>query len=239
MISVFLLGHRGMLGNAVHKYLSKCNLEIITTSQKWPNKAFKNEILSFEGDFLINCIGVIPQKKDLSFDINFELPIWLDQNVECKIIHPGTDCEMDLDKYGVSKFKAAEYIKQFGSNTKIIKTSIIGHELMTCYSLLDWFLNSEKLVQGYINVFWNGNTTLEWAKFCLKLIKSWDKYTDETILMTECISKYKLLQIISKVYEKNIVIEKDNKHKLNKCLKGSIKNKSIESQLIDLKKFYS
>ena len=54
-----------------------------------------------------------------------------DENTNCKIIHPGTDCEMDDDDYGNSKRIASEWIKSSGQNTKIIKTSILGPELNT------------------------------------------------------------------------------------------------------------
>ena len=49
----------------------------------------------------------------------------LEENTNCKIIHPSTDCEMDNDDYGLSKKKAADYIKNKGTKTKMLQTSII------------------------------------------------------------------------------------------------------------------
>ena len=174
-MKILILGHRGMLGNAVYKYLSTTYDKIQTTEYRWSSEEFVRDVISFNGDYVINCIGAIPQKTD-DFSINYNLPIWLDKNVNGKVIHPGTDCEMDSDDYGISKVRASDYIKNNGEKTKIIKTSIIGHELKSADSLLDWFLTTEGAVSGYTNAMWNGNTTLEWAKTSVDMMINWDSY---------------------------------------------------------------
>ena len=113
-----------MLGHTVLKYLSKQNNTVKTTDHRWSDEGFVRDLISFNGEFIINCIGSIPQRTD-DFVINYDLPIWLDKNTKCNIIHPGTDCEMDDDYYGISKKNASDYIKIDGKRTKIIKTSII------------------------------------------------------------------------------------------------------------------
>ena len=129
-MKVLVLGHKGMLGHMVSKLLTSKNVEVTTTDCRWSTSCFKNTIKGFNGDYIINCIGAIHQRTD-QFNINWELPQWLDENSNCKIIHPGTDCEMDDDDYGNSKRIAAEWIKSLGKNTKIIKTSILGPEIST------------------------------------------------------------------------------------------------------------
>ena len=233
-MNVLVLGHTGMLGNAVHRCLEA---KIETTDLRWPDNGFKTFIKNYEGDYIINCIGAIPQKTD-DFDINWVIPIWLDLHAPCKIIHPGTDCEMDNDDYGVSKSKASRYLALHGSDTKIIKTSIIGHEINTKVSLLDWFLNCEEEVFGYTKAMWNGITTLQWAKECNIMMKEWEKYAKCTVISSECVSKYDLLNIIKRVYNKNTVINKNDSVSVNKCLRASIKVIPIEKQLIELKEFY-
>ena len=122
-MKILVLGHRGMLGHMVHKYLStKKDCELVTINSRWSSEDFIREVLSFNGNYIINCIGAIHQRKT-EFDVNIDLPIWLDSNcVDCRIIHPGTDFETDGDRYGVSKKEAAEYILKRGRITKIIKT---------------------------------------------------------------------------------------------------------------------
>ena len=235
-MNILILGHHGMLGNAVHKFLRESN-EVTTMSHRWPFAAFKDEILNYRGDYIINCIGAIPQRtKD--FRINYDLPVWLEQNAACRIIHPGTDCEMDDDEYGLSKKEAAEFIKSSGDRTKIIKTSIIGHELTTACSLLDWFLSSEGEVFGYTQAYWNGNTTLQWAKECYNLMVNWEEYDKCTVFATECLSKFKLLNIMKDVYRKDIVVHPKEAVPVNKCLVGQAVVPSIRQQLIELRDFY-
>ena len=218
-MNVLVLGHTGMLGNAVHRCLEA---KIETTDLRWPDEDFKSFIKNYEGDYIVNCIGAIPQRTD-KFEINYKLPIWLEENSNCRIIHPGTDCETDDDDYGMSKSKASRYLALHGSDTKIIKTSIIGHEIDSKVSLLDWFLNSTGEVFGYTKAMWNGITTLQWTKECYIMMKEWEKYAKCTVISSECGSKYDLLNTIKEVYNKNIVINKNDSVSVNKCLRGSIK----------------
>ena len=237
-MKVLTLGHTGMLGNVVCDYLRGLDdTTIVTTRHRWSTDSFKTFVKNFDGDYIINCIGAIPQRTD-KFEINYELPIWLDENVDCMIIHPATDCEMDEDDYGRSKFKAGRHLAIHGTKTKQIVTSIIGHELNTKVSLLDWFLNSEGEVSGYSECYWNGNTTLEWAKQTHKMMNNWERYAKRTVISTECISKYDLLNIIKEVYDKDIVINENYDVMINKCLNGQIKVPPIKQQLEELKVFY-
>ncbi len=233
-MKVLVLGHKGMLGHMVVKYLEDQNTSVHTLQTRWP--VSQTEIKQFDGDYIINCIGSIPQRTD-SFNLNWQLPIWLDLNAPCKVIHPGTDCEMDDDKYGISKNVAANYIRNLSRQTKSIKTSIIGPELYGNASLLEWFLSQEGEVFGYTKAIWNGNTTLEWAKQCYRLMTTWSSITNEIIISSSSESKFGLLNIIKQVFNKDIDI-KQKELGSNKCLEGIIYTGTIEEQLIELKKYY-
>jgi len=232
-----VLGHNGMLGHMVVKYLSNKRYNITTCDYKFPTSEFKEFVSQYKGYYIVNCIGAIPQKtKD--FSINYELPIWLDTYTTCNVIHPGTDCEMDFDDYGVSKKAARDYIVELGVRTKILKTSIIGPELNSADSLLEWFLSQTIKVYGYTKAMWNGNTTLEWAEQCYALINSWDSYKIETILQGECVSKFELLNKFNLVFQKEILILEKNTELHDKCLIGDIQTDPIIDQLYKLKKYY-
>mgnify|MGYP003137415157 FL=1 len=234
-MKVLVLGHKGMLGHMVKKYLHTSNVNVVTTTDRWPdNQTF---IRNFDGDYIINCIGAIPQRTN-DFDINWQMPIWLDLNSPCRVIHPGTDCEMDADKYGVSKNIAGDYIRNLSKQTKSIKTSIIGPERRGNASLMEWFLSQKDQVYGYTKAIWNGNTTLTWAIMCLTLMKTWNEVTsNEIILSSDPISKYELLNAIKNEFNKDInILEKDLG--TNKCLNGTIHTGTIQEQLKELKEDY-
>lgn len=236
-MNILILGHKGMLGHMLQKYLTDQKHIIQTIKYRFPSTEFKTSILDFKGDYIINAIGAIPQKTN-SFNINYELPIWLDKFSNTKIIHAGTDCEIDNDEYGISKKIASDYIKKSSTNTKIIKASIIGPELNSKSSLLEWFLNNENEVKGYTKAMWSGITTLEWAKQCLDLINNWDKYKKENIIESTCLSKYDLLFLIKEIFNKNIIISPKDNIIINKCLKGDINAPHIKIQLQELKNYY-
>ena len=234
MINILVLGHKGMLGHMVCRVFNQnSNYNILTISERFPNW---NKNLFDNVDFVINCIGAIPQKTD-NFDINWEIPIWLNENTDCNIIHPATDCEVDNSSYGISKKQASNYIKDHCKTTKIIQTSIIGPELNSNYSLLEWFLSQKGEVYGYTEAIWNGVTTLEWAKQCKVVIDNWDTTPLLTILYSNKVSKYELLVRIQELYEKKDVVIMPKNLGKDKSLKGNIKTKNIEEQLIELIKF--
>ena len=225
MNNILVLGHKGMFGHMVHKVLSD-NYEIKTINERFPN--WNKE--------MFNGIGAIPQKTK-EFDINWQIPLWLDENTDCNIIHPATDCEIDSSSYGVSKKQASNYIKDHCKTTKIIQTSIIGPELNSNYSLLEWFLSQKGEVYGYTEAIWNGVTTLEWAKQCKVVIDSWDTTPLLTILYSNKVSKYELLVRIQELYEKKDVVIMPKNLGKDKSLKGNIKTKNIEEQLIELRNY--
>lgn len=233
-MKILILGHTGMLGNAVFKYLRQFH-EVDTIEYRWPDQEFIDFIKQYDGDCIINCIGAIPQKTS-DFGINSILPVFLDLNTTCKIIHPATDCESDNTLYGISKRIATDWLMTYSKNTYIFKTSIIGIELNTADSLLCWFLSQSK-ASGYTQAKWNGITTLEWAKQCKNFIEC-----DQTELIstfgTNCISKFELLNIINTIYNCNIEITAVDNIGKNKCLLSDNKLSTIEQQLIELKEFY-
>ncbi len=236
-MKVLILGHKGMLGHMVQKFFLDKGIECVNINHRWPTLDFKKSIQEFDGEFIINCIGAIHQRTN-KFEINWELPEWLDTNSNVKIIHPGTDCEMDNDDYGNSKRIASEWIQTQGKNTKIIKTSIFGPELNTKASLMEWFLSQEGEISGYSEYYWNGNSTLTWAQYCLYLIYHWEDHKTETILQGECISKYELLLLLKEIYNKDITIIPKNTPTFNKCIQGEVKTLPLRDQINALKEFY-
>ena len=236
-MKVLILGHDGMLGHTVCDYLRKLSdVSIVTIKHRWPSRSFKIGVKNFDGDYIINCIGAIPQKTT-KFNINYELPIWLDTNMNCRIIHQDTDARREEGDYGFSKAEAARHLAYNGKRTKMLKSNIIGHD-KDKVSLLDWFLNSEGEVYGYTECYSNGNTTLEWTKQVYKMMINWDRYAKCTTISTKCISKYNLLELFKEVYDKKIVIKKKSDLKNNRCLRGQLNVPSLQEQLEEFKEFY-
>jgi dTDP-4-dehydrorhamnose reductase len=257
---LLILGHGGMLGNAVRKYFN-LNHEIeVVEKWRWDSKEFQKQVLNSNAEFIINCIGAIPQKKYKKEQyelLNVILPIFLESTGK-KIIHPSTDCEFSGkleyplkyaknsvrdadDDYGMSKVKISEMIENNFKNTKIIRTSIIGHEINNHFSLLDWFLSVDESesINGYTNHYWNGITTLQWAKIAENLMLNWNDADIITQVGIDGLSKYELLEIVKEVYCKKTKINSfATEVSLNKMLETDVIVPTIKEQLIELKNFY-
>ena len=213
---------------------------------------------------IINCIGLIKQKEDLkniveSIQLNSLFPHLLQiasRDVGAKLIHFSTDCvfsgkkgsykEEDLpdsvDIYGLSK-RLGE-IDANGALT--LRTSIIGHEIMSDVSLLDWFLNQEDSIKGYKKAIFSGLTTIEISKVLQQIILNNFSLSGIYHLSANPISKYDLLKLVAKIYKKNIEILEDTEVKIDRSLDSS-KFSSItgynppswEMLIKDLNNFYN
>jgi len=233
-----------------------CNLVDIKKLEKLVKK---NKL-----DYLINCVGMVKQimnsdNRKLTYFLNVTIPKKLSKlasSQNFKLIHFSTDCVFSgtkgnyseknkpdcKDFYGITKLKGE--VKS--NNTINLRTSIIGHELNTKIGLLEWFLDSKKKVYGFKNTIFSGLTTLEIAKFLDTYIIRKNKIKSGLFhLSSKPINKFSLLKIISKIYNKNILITPENSIKCDRSLNSSklkkivkYKSKSWQKMLIELKHEY-
>lgn len=217
-------------------------------------------------EYIINCIGYIrPGDDALSYKKALIINSVFPQNLstfclknKINLIHFSTDCIFNGDNgpykedaladesgiYGVSKFLGE--VRELPNIT--IRTSIIGHEFGSNRNLLNWFLNNEeKEINGFSKVYWNGISTLVAAKVIFKIINDKIKFNKPIIqLASNTVSKYELLNIFKKVYQKEIVINEISNPVINKTLIPSTEQdiffkdiiKSLDDQIFELKEFY-
>lgn len=199
-----------------------------------------NEIEKFfkfiKPDYVINCAGVVKQISN-SYDPLHVIPInsILPHKVAkfCKIynsklIQVSTDCvfsgksgmynESNIpdsrDLYGRTKLLG----EVFQDNAITIRTSIIGHELFTSHSLIEWFLKQKDSVRGYKRAIFSGFPTIEIAKILENFIFP-NKYLKGLYhLSSDPISKYELLNLVSEVYGKSINLIPDDKIMIDRSL---------------------
>ncbi|MES2676006.1 MAG: SDR family oxidoreductase [Pseudomonadota bacterium] len=186
---------------------------------------------------VINCVGLIKQNPD-SYDalqsamINGLLPHQLAEICErmnVRLIHISTDCVFsgkkgmytELDKpdatdiYGTTK-RRGEVIDSRIALT--LRTSMIGHELANHKSLLDWFLAQEGTVPGFSKAVFSGLTTVELARVIKKIILFYPSLSGLYHLSGKPIDKYSLLNLIAKIYKKNITIVEDKNIVIDRSL---------------------
>jgi dTDP-4-dehydrorhamnose reductase len=186
-------------------------------------------------DYIVNAIGMIKQvinetdfsdlhkAQVINCDFVSKLNEYSDSR-EVPVIQIGTDCvfsgsrgnylESDLfeatDVYSKTKIAG----EKGSSSSMILRTSIVGREIRSSHSLMEWFLTQKKNseVNGFTNHIWNGVTTFHFANLVKGIIES-KEFTPGAfhVLPTGSVSKYELLNLIADNFQRSDL--KINKYK--------------------------
>jgi dTDP-4-dehydrorhamnose reductase len=185
----------------------------------------KAAIEAIRPDFVLNCIGVIKQLKEaqdpaITEHINAFLPHRIAEFCSAsnaKLVHISTDCvfsgrkgdytEADTsdaeDLYGQTKYRG----EVSDGNHLTLRTSIIGRELFSEVSLVDWFLAQRNTsAQGYVNAIYSGFTTIAFCREIGRVLTEFPSLNGLYQVSSEKISKYDLLLLINEIFSLNIRI---------------------------------
>lgn len=248
MLKIAVVGSTGMVGSMIFKYLWNTNTYQIAGISR-VQVDIEKELLDLERilevnnpDLIINCIGLLvkPCEKNPSRAIylNSFFPHWLSENFKAKIIHISSDCIFNGKKGFYSEDAMPDETNWYGrtkfmgelNNQKdlTIRTSVIGPELLRKTGLLEWTLQ-QKQMEGYVNVLWNGVTTLELVKFIHFILVKEINLTGIYHLSSAIISKFNLVKLIAEVFEKNIELIPVSEPRSNKTL---VNNRFSETRYI-------
>src|ERR1700722_1108772 len=190
-MKIAILGSTGMLGSTVLQYLRQQGDYDILASNRYQCDA---EIITVElltvllrgCDYAINCIGIIkssigehPHSAFRAIKVNSVFPYQLAQAANlagCRVLQIATDCVFSGRASGYDELSAHDPEDVYGKTKSLgevrspyvrhLRCSIIGPNGPK--SLLDWFLSQPQgaRVAGFTNHFWNGITTLAFARIC-------------------------------------------------------------------------
>ena len=197
-------------------------------------------IQTAQPDVVINAIGIVkqvPSAKNVitALEINSIFPHRLAEFGEkygFRLITISTDCvfngvkgfynEEDIanatDLYGKSK-NLGEVV---GPNCLTIRSSIIGRELDSSHSLIEWFLsNRGKTVKGFANAKYSGFPTIVFADIIASLITDHKELSGLHHIAAEPINKFDLLTLVNKYYDTGVTLERDEEFTIDRSLDGS------------------
>lgn len=182
-------------------------------------------IASVQPDIIINCIGIIKQlpiAKDplTAITVNAQLPHRMSliaRSANARMIHISTDCVFNGSKGNYTEEDPSDATDLYG-RTKFLgevnyphcvtlRTSIIGHELKTELSLIDWFLSQEEAIRGFTKAIYSGFPTIELVKIITNYVIPNKNLSGLYHVSSNPVSKYDLLKIMKNVYKKDIMIE--------------------------------
>jgi len=220
------------------KFIDKS--KIIDNVNAFSFESIEKAIQLVKPDVVLNCIGIIKQLKEysdpkISIYINSYMPHLLAEYCvrnHIKFIHISTDCVFNGvdgnyreesisnadDLYGRSKYLG----EVSDGSTLTLRTSIIGHELLSSFSLVDWFINnSSPDIEGYKNAIYTGFPTCIFINEIFKLIKYFPKLSGLYHVASDPITKYDLLCKINKIYCLNKTLLPNDKFICNRSMNYS------------------
>jgi dTDP-4-dehydrorhamnose reductase len=181
---------------------------------------FDSAIETTSPDVVINAIGIIKQLPDsknviTTLTINSIFPHRLAQlaaEFGFRLITISTDCVFRGDRGNYSEDDIPDAVDLYGKSKNLgevtsgncltLRTSIIGHELGSAHSLVDWFLsNSGGKVKGYANAIYSGFPTVVFASIINNLIHAHPELSGLYHVSSDAISKYDLLTLINDAYD--------------------------------------
>ena len=175
---------------------------------------------------IVNAAGIIkqvPSAKNVikTLSINSIFPHQLSdlaEQFQFRLISISTDCVFSGNKGKYTETDTADASDLYGKSKNLgevsaencltVRTSIIGRELETSHSLVEWFLsNRGKSVKGFVNAIYTGFPTVVLADILADLIENYPRLNGLYHVSSEPINKFDLLTLINKAYRTKIEIE--------------------------------
>jgi dTDP-4-dehydrorhamnose reductase len=197
----------------------------------------KDVIEIVKPNIIVNAVGIIKQvatSKDVikTLTVNSIFPHKLAEFAKgwnTRLITISTDCVFRGDRGNYTEDDISDAVDLYGKskylgevsaeNCLTLRTSIIGRELSSAHSLVEWFLsNRGKKVSGYINAIYSGFPTVIFADIIADLIENHAALQGVYQVSSEPINKYELLKLINENYGAEIEIEPFEDFKLDRSL---------------------
>ena len=258
---LLILGGDGMLGHQLLQHFDNKYVVKVTLRKKFDdykiynlfnreNSIFEVEASNignlskvfsdFEPDFVVNCIGIVKQRKEASdaiesITINALLPHQLTllcEKYAARLIQISTDCVFTGKKGNYAETDIPDALDLYG-RTKLLgeidsphaitlRTSLIGLELLRKQGLIEWFLSQTYTINGYARAIYSGFTTAELASIIERIITQHRELSGIWHVSSNPISKYELLRNLSeKLNRQDINIIEDEKFVCDRSLDGS------------------
>ena len=232
--------------NGKEKFFEGKLEKLITNVDVNDGSSLAKAIETLRPNIVINCIGLIKQHSISkqhcdAISINALLPhkiAGICDEIGAKLIHFSTDCVFTGDKGNYLETDLPDAQDLYGKSKCLgevsyaphltLRTSIIGHELSTSVSLIDWFLSQNGSTKGFSKAVFSGLPTCVIAKIIAESIIPKADITGLYQLSVEPIDKYSLLQLVASIYNKEIAIIESADLVIDRSLNSAALQKTID-----------
>lgn len=221
-----ILGTEGMLGSMAasyferqrlpHRAIPRRDFDVLRDS---PERLFE-KLNCPPRTYVLNAIGIVNRRiPSTPLAMTVRINTWFPHHLAeachsfgLRLIHLSTDCVFSgeeggytessplspTDVYGMSKA-----LGEPGERAMVIRTSFVGPEVKNFYLLFSWMLAQEgRTVPGYVNHFWNGVTSLQFAKVLEEVMeKDLFEYGPFHLFSPEVVTKEELIRRLAKAFK--------------------------------------
>lgn len=191
-------------------------------------------------DVVINCVGLVKQRVDAedplqAIPINALLPHRLARLcglAGARLVHMSTDCVFSGRRGGYRESDMPDAEDVYGRSKLLgevayphaitLRTSIIGHELQSAHSLVEWFLAQQGLCYGYTKAIFSGLPAVVLAQIIRDVVIPRPDLSGLYHISAQPISKYELLKLVASVYGKQTDIVPDDNLIIDRSLNSEL-----------------
>lgn len=193
-----------------------------------------------EPDVVVNAVGIIKQLPNAQnvedvLSLNSIFPNRLStlaSKYGFRLICISTDCVFSGDQGGYRESDIPDARDLYGqskrwgevdaANCLTIRTSIIGRELSSSHSLVEWFLtNRGATIKGFSNAIYSGFPTVVFADIIRRLIAEMPGLAGIYHISSDPINKFDLLTLVRNEFRLDIEIERDETFRIDRSLDSS------------------
>lgn len=203
--------------------------------------AIRTALETVRPNVVINAVGIVkqlPVSKDVipTLMVNSIFPHRLSQLADefgFRLFTISTDCVFDGRKGNYRETDQPDAVDLYGRSKNLgevisdraltIRTSIIGRELATSHSLVEWFLSNEgRSVRGFTKAIYSGFPTIVLADIIKNLIFGFPDLSGLYHVSSDPISKYELFGLLMKYFRSKIEIVASDDLVIDRSLDSSM-----------------
>ncbi len=245
---ILVLGADGMLGHELLRQLSQVH-EVAGTTRRGSGRylgvdarrpeSVVGVLADFRPDAVVNAVGLVKQRPEgqshvAALEVNALWPHRLAemcQVADARLVHVSTDCVFSGERGGYAEDDTPDARDVYGltkllgevtdGKTLTLRTSIIGLELESRRSLVEWFVAQSGEVQGFRRAIYSGVTTMELTRVINLLLESFPELHGLWHVASAPIDKHDLLSRLARHLGRvDVTLTPDDKVSIDRSLRA-------------------